>query len=867
MIKKVKFLFFIFLILGIVVMSSEQIFAEKIDEKVIGKLEKNNYINVFIQYSDKIKKGFLNEEKNSILEKEKIRHEFNEGISAKISKSDLKKLKTNANVESITLVGTKRIFLEDSIPLVNATNSWNTQIYGVNLTGEGETICILDTGADFTHPDLQNKNLTCVVDCISDSCIPNCSVGDDNGHGTHVAGIVAANGNLKGVAPDANLIGVKVCDAEGSCSEDDILAGIDWCIGNQDTYNISIISMSLGGGQYSDYCDNEPGESVFASSINNAISKNISVVVATGNTNEVFTNATAGIASPACIENATRVTATSKSDNLASFAFRHEFFTDILTAPGVSINSTYLDNSYSINSGTSMSAPHVSGAFAIINQFKRLELNKTLTPLEITSSLNNSGKKVFDSSTGKNFSRIDVYSSILSLDEVPPEINLISPLNLTLEPSNYTFSCNATDFLQLSNLTLTIWNSSAIYFQNTTNAVLNSLTIEENVTLLSDEYTWSCEASDQLGNFAISSNQTIITFLTTIQLSPENNTKTNQNFLFECSSFSTGELSNITFSLWNSSELEHSETKNISGNSNSTEFEYSFNEEGLYFWNCLVFDTEGNSSLSSNFSINYDLTEPVVSLTSPENAHSTTTNSINFQYEVTEEVGTQSCSLLIDNEIVESNQSEIINSTNTISHSLSVGSYEWKVSCIDEAGNTGNSSSRTLTMRSPSSGGGGGGTSSSSQNIPTDTTIKINLSSEELEKGITKIFNKSRKITFEYLSKTYELSINSIGNNEVNFLIQNHSSFTIKINEIKKLNLNKDDFYDLEIIVLNVSEKEAEIFLRRLNEEINSKTVFEEEPTEEEVGEKNKSFFSLIADFFKNLFRKIFGRFLNLLLV
>ncbi|MBI2107962.1 S8 family serine peptidase, partial [Candidatus Woesearchaeota archaeon] len=151
---------------------------------------------------------------------------------------------------------------------------------------------------------------------------------DDQGHGTHVAGIVAStNDPYTGIAPEANIVALKVLDFSGFGTTENVIAGIDWCVNNAATLNISVISMSLGGGQYNSSCDSE--DSSTAASINTAVSQNITVVVATGNTNANYPTATAGIATPACIQNSIRVTAVDKSDSMASFAFRHSSFPDI----------------------------------------------------------------------------------------------------------------------------------------------------------------------------------------------------------------------------------------------------------------------------------------------------------------------------------------------------------------------------------------------------------------------------------------------------------------------------------------------------------------------------------------------------------
>ena len=236
---------------------------------------------------------------------------------------------------------------------------------------------------------------------------------DNNSHGTHVAGILAGNGAIKGVAPDAKLVALKACDSAGYCYDEDIGKAIDWCIDNASSLNISVISMSLGGNiGYSSYCDNS-----FTPFINTAVGQNILVAVASGNNG--WTNA---ISSPACVENATSVGAVYDA-NVGSRSW--EFCTDSntardkiacftnrglnldLLAPGVDINSSVLNGTYGQKSGTSMATPHVSGAALLLKEY-----SNELTPAQIETALKNSGASIYDSATGLTFPRIDVLNAL-----------------------------------------------------------------------------------------------------------------------------------------------------------------------------------------------------------------------------------------------------------------------------------------------------------------------------------------------------------------------------------------------------------------------------------------------------------------------
>ena len=100
-------------------------------------------------------------------------------------------------------------------------------------------MCIVDTGMELNHPDLEGFDVAGWVDIVQGKSNPY----DDHGHGTNMAGILVANGWINGIAKDVNLYVAKALLANGSGYEEDVVAGIDWCIGQ----NVSIISLSLGG--------------------------------------------------------------------------------------------------------------------------------------------------------------------------------------------------------------------------------------------------------------------------------------------------------------------------------------------------------------------------------------------------------------------------------------------------------------------------------------------------------------------------------------------------------------------------------------------------------------------------------------------
>src|SRR3989344_1269523 len=167
------------------------------------------------------------------------------GFSGEVTEEGLEKLKMDARVKAVQLDRLRSVFLSDSVPLVNATNTWRLIYNRTNITGKGETICVIDTGIDYTHESLGGCSSS---DFLAGNCRKVLSGHDfvngdsdpidDEGHGTHVAGIIAStNLTFRGVAPDSNLVALKACDSGGDCSDSDIVSSIDWCVSNASKYN------------------------------------------------------------------------------------------------------------------------------------------------------------------------------------------------------------------------------------------------------------------------------------------------------------------------------------------------------------------------------------------------------------------------------------------------------------------------------------------------------------------------------------------------------------------------------------------------------------------------------------------------------
>jgi len=348
--------------------------------------------------------------------------------SLKIKKSEIKGFKSSlssslGNKLKKILVSSKfHTLLYDSVPLINADDVWKLQDeLERNITGQGITIAIIDTGIDYTHPDLGGCfGVGCKVIDGYDFVFNDNDPMDDHGHGTHVAGTAAGNGTLKGVAPDANLIAYKVCNSGGSCAFDDIIAAIERAQDpNQDgnySDHVDIISMSLGG-------PGDPDDEM-SLTVDNVVKNGVIAVISAGNSGPSYKT----IGSPGTARKAITVGASDKNDNVASFSSRGP--TSIGTikpdvvAPGVHICSAQWDDAWNYSkcydnvhvaiSGTSMAAPHVSGAVALMKQ-----AHPNWTPDEIKHAFRNTAIDIDSDIMVHGYGRIDVLSAV-QISAAPP---------------------------------------------------------------------------------------------------------------------------------------------------------------------------------------------------------------------------------------------------------------------------------------------------------------------------------------------------------------------------------------------------------------------------------------------------------------
>jgi subtilisin family serine protease len=394
-------------------------------------------------------------------------------LVAELDETGLEQLRAAEEVESVTEDKADPPSLAQSTAQIGAPAAWN-----LGFTGQGQTVAILDTGVDNDHNFLagkivseacfsttsaaSNSTSTCPGGAQSSTAAgsaDNLSSGISGfDHGTHVAGIAAGRQDLpvlqpaarslaifpppiifntfSGVARDARIIAIKVFSRFNNQSDcgsspapcllsfrSDQVEALERVLDLSDNFNIAAANMSLGGGNFTSTCDNE--SEAHTDIINELRAERIATVISSGNGGNKN-----GIAFPACISSAISVgsvgdgsagdpgEAAVPSDSVVSSSQSASFLK--LLAPGRWINSSVPGNLFNNKSGTSMAAPHVTGAFAVL---KEKSPNASVTDLLMI--LQTTGVAVTDAANNITKRRINLGAAINGL--CPPSSYTLAP--------------------------------------------------------------------------------------------------------------------------------------------------------------------------------------------------------------------------------------------------------------------------------------------------------------------------------------------------------------------------------------------------------------------------------------------------------
>jgi serine protease AprX len=341
------------------------------------------------------------------------------------------RLSERNDVEMIWYDEKVHTLLDRSVPLISAPLVWQK-----GFTGKGIKVGIVDTGIDPTHPDFAGRVIA-LVNFVDDR-----TVNDENGHGTHVAGIVggsgaASNGKYKGVAPECVFYSAKVLDYRGYGSFSSVMAGIEWAV----QQGVQVINLSLGA---DGSCD---GTDAMSETCDAAVNRGVVVCVAAGNAGPGERT----VGSPGCAKLVITVGATDKSDQIAYFSSRGPTgdgrIKPDVCFPGVDIISCRAANTsegqpvgdkYTTLSGTSMATPHATGACAVLLQSK-----PGLSPHQVKDLVMSSARNLGLDPNTQGSGRGDVYAayqrtlrSITNVTFSPTEVTSGDLLNVSITVKN-----------------------------------------------------------------------------------------------------------------------------------------------------------------------------------------------------------------------------------------------------------------------------------------------------------------------------------------------------------------------------------------------------------------------------------------------
>jgi len=450
------------------------------------KAENNVYVDVIVVFKEKVDEKIILKYEGKI----EYIYQIIPGVSAQIPLKYLSDLQNEPSIKYVEINQAIKIQQEIQWNMyrIGAPTAW---VIGGTTGNHLIQVAVLDTGIDGAHEDLSVNVVWCYV--ATDEILPSPCF-DNNGHGTHVAGIIGAllnNIGVAGVAPSIALYNIKVCTGGGSCFIDDIVEGIDQAVRGPDGINdrdgdgqvagdpdddaADVTNMSFGGfGPFPAMHD-----AVIA-----AFHYGLIQVAAAGNSGE------AGVTEPGSYPEVIAMGATDINDNVASFSSRGPELD--FAAPGVNILSTLPANQYGSLSGTSMASPHGAGAVALIEAARLLHglgfLNFNDTYNVLAETADDILDPGWDRYSGYGIIRVD---KAIQLALIPTQRSTVVVSYPTVTYTEYTVA-NTTKTFTYTNLTtylLTNYSYQTNTITKTTTVVQRFFTIAYEKAALMDYMT------------------------------------------------------------------------------------------------------------------------------------------------------------------------------------------------------------------------------------------------------------------------------------------------------------------------------------------------------------------------------------------
>ena len=405
--------------------------------------------DVIVGFKDKINSALIRSYNG------KIAHELDEinVIAASLPDSAIKALKKNKNVEYVEIDGEVKMAAETlpwGVDRIDAEVVWGGSEDALSVTGNGGSgvqVAVVDTGIDYTHPDLDDNYIS-GYDYVNNDNDPK----DDNGHGTHCAGIIGAEDNTEGVigvAPEVDLYAIKVLDNSGRGAFSDVAAGILWAAKGPngvegDSDDAEVVSISLGGGD----------DNAVSDAIEYAYNHGTLPVAAAGNGGNEY------VIYPAKYPGAIAVSATNDQDSLTSFSSYGDEVEQ--SAPGVDVYSTMptytveltkgqykYSKNYDEMSGTSMACPHVSGVAALVFAAGATDSNDEGDNVadDVRRILNESAEDLGDSGWDKyyGYGLVDAVEAEGDVQSGDPTVDITYPIDGSEVSGSVTITASATD--------------------------------------------------------------------------------------------------------------------------------------------------------------------------------------------------------------------------------------------------------------------------------------------------------------------------------------------------------------------------------------------------------------------------------------